>query len=275
MAYVEKVIRPMKRVTITLGITIVVILCTVLALSTQTPIYASVATNQPTQVALQSTASPDLARLVTALLIPPAQCVSPCIWEFQPGKQTLADFKGLVLSAFGNAAQAYAAPDQVVTGFYSSGVALHTAPITNPTPSSVVAYLYVRVAPAEARAAAVNFDALAPASVIKAFGKPADAFLLFDKKLRRFTLFLYYPAQSLVYAVRSAFENGKACLTLTNVETLTVYRFKDAASAQQFIKEGTGPGDTLPPSISTNTRQTVNDFTQIAQSPTTKCLSPK
>ncbi len=261
----------MKRTTISslVGVLIIGVLLSVPGFSLTS---ASGATPSPPQVALQSTASPDVVRLGTALLVPPNQCISPCLWEFQPGTQTLADFKQLALAAFGSAVQDYAAPDRVLTGFYSSGVALHTSPIANPTLSSVVDYLYVRVDPSQARAAGVSFDTVSPVSILKAFGKPSDAFLLFDKKLRRYTLLLYYPTQSLVYVVRSAFDNSKACLNLTNVETLTLYRFKDAPATQQFVKDATGPGNVMPLSISTTTKQTLND---LVQGQTMPCLIPK
>src|SRR5258706_14059957 len=103
----------MKRVATLTSITALVILSTLAVLSTRSPLHAAGSTGEAAQVGLQTTASPDVTRLVTALLVPPAQCVSPCLWDFQPGKQTLTDFKGLVLSAYGTAAQAVAAPEQV------------------------------------------------------------------------------------------------------------------------------------------------------------------
>jgi len=257
----------MKRALMILIATGLIVLCALLIAPNMGLPSAVVAQSNPTQ-----TVAPASAALTAALLVPDA-CKPPCIWQFQPGKQTLAEFNQLVQTTLRQSTNTFSDADRGVVSLFGNGVGVYASTGPKPTASTVVDYFYVRVDVAQARAASVTLDSFAPAAIVRAFGAPADAYLLSStKKLRRYALLLYYPARSMVYTMRSAYQNGQACLTLDGVETLTLYRFADSAAAEKFIRDASSTDNTLPASISSTTKQTPKD---LAQNQGTVCLVPR
>ncbi len=218
--------------------------------------------------------TPDAAtkQIETALLLPSDQCVTPCFWTLQSGKVTLREFKAFAASAFLAAPAVDAAA--ILPGVELNGVGLHAVSTPNSTLDTVADYVYLRVSPTEASAAGLNVGNVAPAGIIGAFGNPDDAFLLYGKKKTgSYRLMLLYLSRSMVYTVRGTFQNGKACLALSGLDNLTIYRFADAPTAQKFIGTTATNDGKLPPSISLNTQQKANGFTTLVKSPTA-CLTP-
>jgi hypothetical protein len=158
------------------------------------------------------------------------------------------------------------------SGIYADGVALHTSAGPNATLTSTVDYLFVRVIPSITQTAGVNINAFTPPSIVRAFGAPDDAFLLYSSSpLRSYQLLFLYGAQGVVYVIRGAFQGDQLCLTPDSIENITLYRFPNAAAAQGFLRLASGGVDG-PQSIGVTTKQSARDLTGTAQSPTTNCL---
>jgi hypothetical protein len=255
-----------------------IILGAMIILGTLQATHAQTSAGQLTDLDVSSAAAEasqqlsEIERIESALLAPPDQCASPCFWDFQPGKNTLAQFKLLALAIFTDTGKAYTASDYVLHGLYNHGVAFHTSAAPGAALDSIVDYVYVRVDPMLAQTASVKIEPFTPASIIPKFGNPDDAFLLFGKgQLRGYRLVLLYASRNVVYIIRSSFQDGKACLTLDGVQNLTLYRFADSAAATQFVAATAG-SDGLLQTIKTTTKQTATDFVQMAQAPDTRCL---
>jgi hypothetical protein len=62
-------------------------------------------------------------------------------------------------------------------------------------------------------------------------------------------------------------------LTLDGVDSLTLYRFANQAAAETLVKNTAGTKGTLPASISTTVNKNASDLVQMAQNPTTNCLT--
>lgn len=216
----------------------------------------------------------DMKRVEAALLVPTDQCTVPCFWTFQAGTQTVADFKQVAVSVFQDAANDLVAPVRIVGGVQRNGVSLHAATIPNPILETPVDYVYVRVNPKLARAATVNLDQFSTTAIIGRYGAPNEAFLLFNaRRPINYRLILLYSVRSAVYTIRGTFQSGKVCLTLDGVDALTLYRFANAAAAEKFVKDTAGTGGALPASISATVRRSASDLAQMAQNPTTNCLT--
>ena len=258
-----------------------ILVCITLILSTLQSTYAhplapDEAGKQVNALATQAaTASPgsETTQIETALLAPPDQCAAPCFWQFQPGQNTLRQFKQLALGIFTNVDAAYADPNYVLRGVFDKGVALHTSAGASATLDTTVDYVYIRVEPSAALAASINLAAFAPASLIKKFGNPDNAFLLFNPaRPGAYRLILLYGSRNVLYIIRGNFQDGKACLTLAGIDNISLYRFANVAAATQFISLTAGTTG-LPPSITQNTHQTLADFSKIAQNPAANCLT--
>jgi hypothetical protein len=227
-----------------------------------------------TAQATDPTRTQALKQLETALLVPADQCTTPCFWTFQVGTQTVTDFKQLTTSAFGSLVPQETAPEQIVRGAAVEGVALHTTTAGTPSLTTVVDALYVRLNPTRAQAASVNVNQFTSAAIISKYGAPTDAYLLYNaSKPRVYRLILLYAARSMVYVVRGDFQNGKACLTLDGVDSLTLFRFANQAAAETFVKNTAGTKGTIPASISTTVNKSASDLVQMAQNPTTNCFT--
>lgn len=213
-------------------------------------------------------------KIEAALLTMPTQCGKPCFWDIRPGVDTLAQFQSF-------AAQLYPGLGDLATlvdGVESNGVGLYVAPIKEATLDAVVPYVYVRLRPESATTAGFTMNGITPAAVITEFGNPTQAYLLANRaqinKSNRFRLFLVYRPQAALYVMTGKFEGGKACLTLANAVTVTLYRFKDGADLDEALKEFLTPAKgTLPPSIAATTDKNAADFTAIAANPAAACIS--
>jgi hypothetical protein len=239
-------------------------------------------TTAPSTASVNVTASPhpnqvrEMKRIEQALLIPADQCKSPCFWDLQPGKSTSADFKQLALSLFKDALKEYAAPDRPLEGIDINGVAFRASSSGSPASSRTIEYVYVRINPAIAQSSALSFDNFTPSAIIRIYGNPSEAYLLFDpERLTTYRLMLQYSEKNLVYLIRGTFQNGKACLILDGTESLALYHFANAPAMEKFIKVTAARGGTLPPSIRQTTGQSASDFTKMAQNSTTNCLTVK
>jgi len=232
----------------------------------------------------QAPAAPSLAqsseqikKIEAGLLTTPDQCGTPCVWNFQPGKQTVADFRTLAAAFVPEVSKSDA--HGAVEGIHTAGVSLHMAAIDAPQLSSAVDYLYVRAVPEEVSAAGIKIDGFTPAAMIKSLGKPTEAYLLFNKaqvgKSNRFRLFMVYTTQNVIYVMTGAFQDGKACLTPESADTLTLYRFGSTSTLDAYLRKFASNKDTLPATISVTTNQTVNDFLRMAQNPAADCLTLK
>jgi hypothetical protein len=258
------------------GLIVIALLLTIPALpATSTLARAQIATQiVGTAQATDPTRVQALKRLETALLVPTDQCTTLCFWTFQVGTQTVADFKQVTTSAFGNLVPQENAPDRIVSGAAVEGIALHTTTAGTPSLTTAVDSISVRLSPTRAQAASVSVNQFGSAAIITKYGAPTDAYLLYNaSKPRVYRLVLLYAARSMVYVVRGDFQTGKACLTLDGVDSLTLFRFANQAEAEKFVKDTAGTKGTLPASISTTVNKSASDLVQMAQNPTTSCLT--
>lgn len=215
-------------------------------------------------------------KIEAGLLTTPAQCGTPCIWTVRPGVDTLGQFQSF-------AAQLYTGVDSlnmVADGLEYSGVGLYATVVqdTDPASATVIDYVYVRLVPEEAAAAGFVMSGFEPARIISALGNPTQAYLLAARaqinKSNRFRLFMVYRPQAALYVMTGQFANGKACLTLANALTLTLYRFKDVPALDTALKGFLTPNKgALPPNLAATTDRTLADFAAIATNPQATCLS--
>jgi hypothetical protein len=258
------------------GLIVIALMLTIPGLpATSTVARAQVATQiVGTAQATDPTRVQALKQLETSLLVPTDQCTTPCFWTFQVGTHTVSDFKQVTTAAFGSLVPQETAPEQIMRGAAVEGLALHATTTGTPSLTTVVDAVYVRLNPTRAQAASVNVNQFGSAAIITKYGAPTDAYLLFNSsKPRVYRLVLLYATRSMVYIVRGDFQSGKACLTLDGVDSLTLFRFANQAAAETFVKNTAGTKGAMPASISTTVNKNASDLVQMAQNPTTNCLS--
>lgn len=157
---------------------------------------------------------------------------SPCFWEIDPGETTYREFEEILLQIFVTQRIPYEGEEFQLEGVH--GQISFSASARAHTVDDTVDQIILSIHPSSAQRL-YDLGQVVPASVIRYFGVPSNAFILGTPDNANFTIFLLFEEQAFVYEIDTLVEDRKLCLDTDSIDDISLNRFRDRGTAMAYI----------------------------------------
>lgn len=227
--------------------------------------------HNPTETALGTSIQDENSIIQNRLLVLPSDCEHQrdCFWNVDLEKTTRSEFKDVLLNTFVSLRSDFS-EDQEVAGIHTNMLSFGRVLFGEEPSTESLQGIELEVYPDQAQS---DFDLsrISPASIIRAFGVPDGAFIQLSPDHIGFTVFLYYETPAFVFETRGKIQDDKMCLTLSDVEYVSLYRFRYTNVARNYIDSRIPE----PPAIELATviQQDVDELPGLAEELGNYCLA--